>query len=142
MALAHGLADRGEQVGGGLPVGVDAGQPSAHRGAQGLERAGRGRQLQLQTVLVGRGLAVQHEYGDVVGGRVGAHQRPHHRGAHRFGGAGEHRLGQPVQTHGQRPPAALDQAVGVQAHRGARRQRDGADVAAAAGVDPDGKIGR
>jgi hypothetical protein len=116
------LADGGQQIGGGLPVGPQMLEPAAYRDPERLERARRGRELELERVAdaVDEGLAAQHEQGDVVRRWVGADQHLHDLRADRLGGAGKHRPGEPLQTNVERAGAALHQAVGVQAHRGAR----------------------
>src|SRR5205823_9809448 len=71
------------------------------------------------------GVAPEHEQGDIVAGRLAADHGPRHGGTGRFRRLGRHRPAQPAEPFIDHLAGPLDQAVGVKAQQGARRDRHG-----------------
>src|SRR5690242_18762745 len=82
-------------------------------------------------------MPLDHEQGDVVASRLAADQGARHRDAGRFRGLSRHGLAEPVYPVIDHLAGALDQAIGVEAQQGPRRDRDGGHRAPCPGGHAD-----
>src|SRR5690348_16191031 len=82
-------------------------------------------------------MPLEHKQRDVVAGRVAADQGARHRDAGRFRGFSRHGLAEPVYPFVDHLAWALDQAIGVEAQQGPRRDLNGGHRALCPGGHAD-----